>query len=412
MINSNSSNMNSYNNNLTPYFFYSAINMNNDMIFKNNNLIFHKHPIVNNIINELFGYYQLSYFQNINDILDKIFSNNITFITNKDDYIFIYKTFSKLIKIRHIIQKYMRKMKMSTREWITTNDRDLSLNNLNDSKNKYKFFDHKNKTIQIFTLSEILNIFKFSILNSSDSYSFPTPHTPRNPYTNNTLSTKEMINMYNFLLNNYCKRNRCIPEFLVMFKNSYFDINLLSIRYKNQLSYYSAVYFIENLSLSDKFNTLYNFINSNSLLKAHSCIECIKSKNENLDKFSKVLALYELNTQGVYDFGDADLLFIDICRKNNLYFSRKHYLSHRRIIRGRRHHENRPNIVSNFEYSSPLPNLEVHNHEQNQLINSINVVNTDNRLLSFDNRLSENISNFIGNVVDDVVNNWGINDVD
>ena len=68
-----------------------------------------------------------------------------------------------------------------------------------------------------------------------------------------------------------------------------------------------------------------------------------------------VVVLYELNQQGIYEYGYAVDKYKTICKKNNLVFQKNHYLSHRRqvrISRQRLRRDDSPRDI--FSSSSPI----------------------------------------------------------
>ena len=125
--------------------------------------------------------------------------------------------------------------------------------------------------------------------------------------------------MYKFLLKTFASIGKCIPEYIVVFKNSYFNVDVLMQRYKNYLCYHSTVYFVNNLSDNYWKYTFKQFIQSDLFIKKTSCLKCILSRNNHRELFDRVLIYNELNTNGIYDYGDA----IDLYTKINIFLSLK-----------------------------------------------------------------------------------------
>lgn len=425
MINQISSNIN------RQAFAFNNTSNNQINFFERNKFNIHQDPIINNYINELYNNYISHNFTKVNKTINKLFNNlDTTFITNKKEYIFIYNSFTKLLRARNFINRYIIKKTIPSKEWVYTNERDLSLTFFGNKQPLYQVKNYNEKTIQIFTISEINNIFRFSIFHSNQNYCFPTPQTPRNPYTNNNLTLKDMILMYNFLLNHYSSIHKCLPEYIIIMKNSYFDIDVLLDRYKNQLSYHSATYFIQNLPKEYKFELLCDLINSRAFIKQHSCITCIKSKNSNLDLFNKVLVLYELNRYGIYDYGEPEILYINICKQNNLFFNKSHYLSHRKIIKAKRtvsRQSNNQNTVEPIIQSElvqrPSPNFffptrfSFAGEAGRRLLPWVSlpvnistipqsaVINVETQTNSVvENDINESVQDFMNQIIDDVAN--------
>ncbi len=365
---------------------YASINMNmrEDIILSDNTL-------VNKKINELINLYCGMDFLTISHKVDGLRAKKTAFIINNTHYFEILDKFSKVILVKHTIKKYKDKKNTVDRDWVETNDRDLSLNFIDKSRDNFVFKNYENKTIQNFTCSEIVSIFRYSIFNNDLFYSYAQPETPRNPYTNISFSTRDLISMYMYLLKKFSTIGKCMPEYIVLFKNSYFDIDILHQRYHGYLSFYSAYEYIYNLSNEKWIRKLTYFINIYSQIKKTSCIKCILNCPNHRDIFSRVLILSELNTHGSFEFGDSLILYNFIQRKHNLFFNSRHDKNHRRLLRGRRRRrvQNTENMIRVVEPIIP---------ERSYIINPENVpivMTTDNY----------HLVETVYNVVTDIANN-------
>ena len=350
--------------------------------------------VINDYINKLLNFYNMGDYLSIDYNLSKIVAQNIPFIYNKTHFIEISYKFRKIILIKNWIKKYKNRKNISKREWTDTNDRDLSLNDFSIGQNIFIYKNYKNKTIQRFTISEMVNIFKYSIFNNDIFYSYPRPEIPRNPYTNNEFNTKDLILMYNFILERFSEKGKCLPEYIVILKNSYFDVEILLKKYHGYLCFYCAYEYIHSISDEKWTKRFKYFINMYAQIKRTSCITCILKIPNYRDIFNKVLILSELNTHGSFEYGDALLLYNSLQHKHNLLFKPDHHIEHRRFLKSRRG-RNIPQrigtgIVEPIISSSPIV------FDQSNLT----IPNTTN-----DNFLTETINNVITKMVDDIVIN-------
>ena len=122
-------------------------------------------------------------------------------------------------------------------------DTDLYLNKLDSFKEKHKITILENNTRYIFRLSDIVNYWVESLINSQGLFSHPL--IIKNPYTNLKLSIHNLYNIYFKLLDT----GFTIPTIITYFFLSNMNINTFAYNYYHLL----------------KENALKNFINSNYL---------------------------------------------------------------------------------------------------------------------------------------------------
>ena len=355
---------------------------------------FSKNNIVNIHVYELIVNYFRKDFFKINNILESMLKKKLTFIINDNYYREIYSLYSKVLLLKRFLDKITFRVRIPKRDWVYTNDRDLALNDLGENKSVYNHYDYKNKTIQKFSVSEIVNIFKYSIYGINDEFCYPLPCEPRNPYTNNVFSLKDKILLYNFLLDELCRRKKCIPECIVIYKNSYFNVGLLAKRINNYLYYHSVSTYVDQLDHTDWLDLLNQFINSSQKIYHKSCLKCIQNKQNYRRMLNIVVVLYELNQQGIYEYGYAVDKYKTICKKNNLVFQKNHYLSHRRqvrISRQRLRRDDSPRDI--FSSSSPI-------FPEVPLLNLTGLRHSDTD--SVDNMVNVYVDRIINNVCDDI----------
>jgi hypothetical protein len=200
--------------------------------------------------------------------------------------------------------------------------------------------------------------------------------------------------MYNFILERFSKKGKCIPEYIIIFKNSYFDIDILHRKYQGYLCYYSAYEYINSLS-DEKWNKrLKYFINMYAQVKNSSCIKCIIKLPNYREIFNKVLIISELNTHGSFEYGDALLLYNSLQHKHKLFFKPNHQTEHRRLLKSKRN-RNRQQPSNNNIVEPILP-------ETRFIVNYENVpipMNLNNY------HLIETVHNVVTNIADNVTKN-------
>uniref|UniRef100_A0A6C0JC88 Uncharacterized protein n=1 Tax=viral metagenome TaxID=1070528 RepID=A0A6C0JC88_9ZZZZ len=356
-------------------------------------LYIHKNEVINNHINDLLNLYNKLDFQNINIRLKMYDIQDVAFIYNENDYKVIQDYFRKLLLIKNHIKKYKNKIHASKRDWVYTNNKDLSLNLFDNNPNILRLKDYVNKTIYTFTVNEVNNIFKFSIYESFPEYSYPYPQNPRNPYTNNEFTLKDKILMYDFLLKRFTGLGKSLPEYIIVYKNSYFSIDNLKKRYNNSLFYHSTCTYVTNLSDEVWKINMRTLLRNTSYLNKNICFKCILENKDRFNLFYKVLVLCELNNNNIYEYGDYQSVLIDICQKHNLFTDNFHYLKHRRILRGRRSAHNLPLNISN----QPVQPIRVNIPPLN--LNDIN----NHRTMELE--IADVVDHFVTQVLDNVVNN-------
>lgn len=96
-------------------------------------------------------------------------------------------------------------------------------------KNKIVFYDACSRRLYIMHAQTATNIFRMAL--EHQDHMFPTPHTPRNPYTNQPFGFGQLITIYKQLVARYER----LPLSLTMFRVAGFDMNRYERHYGGHL---------------------------------------------------------------------------------------------------------------------------------------------------------------------------------
>ena len=315
------------------YFDPSPGNISFDFMTYNSKYKFNFKPKILSHLSNLFDYYLTYNFTELNHNLNDLYKSDVVFLTD-EDCANIIDYFNKILLIRNFIKKRLFFSRQSKSDWKIINTEDLSLTKFNSDDNNLIFVrDYSTKSLYVFRINELMSLFKYSLYNNDDE--FPMPIPIKNPYTGTPFNITQNIYIYNFILKYYCKINKSLPEYFLLFKNSYFNTTNFYNKYHVILHFNAINQYVKSMSYNDwLFNLVEEVINNTFF-----CLKCFKKKRNLRHIFSNTLQLFLLNQNNIYTYGDAIDEFITICKQNNLYFPKNHKLSHRvqrRIIRNGR----------------------------------------------------------------------------
>lgn len=128
----------------------------------------------------------------------------------------VYYMFTKLANIFR-----MKNMPVRNTENMLMEPIDMSM--------KHVFCVVENGGKYLFSLTDLVNIFKMALLNME--FFVISPNSVKNPYTNNSFNKSTLLNMYFFLKNNLI----CIPDYIEKFFKCNFNIRLFLRLHKSWL---------------------------------------------------------------------------------------------------------------------------------------------------------------------------------
>lgn len=304
--------------------------------FSSNKFKFSNHFLVNDLFCEMI--------KCINSKTPKSFINMSKYITELNDgkKVFFSKEMTKecfqLLKAFLKIKNYIQKQTLKYGKINQINQFNLLLQPFDKI---YTIHIIKDCSSYVFDVKEIIKIYRYSLQNI-DKHLYMTGNLlyPRNPYTNIPFTLKENIIIYEKIQDYYFSIKKNIPVYLINFKNCYFDIekylnfNFPFLMKSSIISYLSQ---LSDKNFKFEFNDM---VGSSNIIKKSYCRYCFKKLNlKNI--FLHTVALYILNSNSIFIFGNYINKFKKVSRENNLLSNLKHINNHRKKIR-------RPNLI-NFQ---------------------------------------------------------------
>ena len=301
-------------------------------------------------LDDMYTLYLNKNFDSLNKKLKKFYEGNVFFLL-EEDCKFTLDCFRKIILIRNFIRKKLFHIHCDSLE--LSNETDLSYNTINLRDGDILSLVNCRKYKYCFRISEVVNLYKYALFNHDDEISEPV--VVKNPYTGKNLSLHQHYIIYQDILEYYCKKNKCLPEFYVIFKNSYFDIKQFYCKYYVQLNYNAINNYVKDMDFRQWLFSICEYVSEQSFF----CQKCFRTKANIRQIFSHSLQIFMLNDLDMFSYGDGLDNFIDICKKNSLYFPKNHSHLNRTIFTP--NHRGRTLRVSGNDLSQlnlrPLPPL-------------------------------------------------------
>lgn len=174
------------------------------------------------------------------EILQKMILNNNFLLKEQKEYLFnIFNKYQKyFFSFKKIIYKYKYK---SSKKF--NNTYDLIGNNYNNLNKNHLIVILQNNTKYTFRASDLLNIWKTSLLNCSNME--PHPKTPKNPYSNVVF---ENYNLYNIYFQIKFNTILTIPDIIEKHFKYLFSIKLLKYMEFNMLFNNSVHEYIKHMT--------------------------------------------------------------------------------------------------------------------------------------------------------------------
>ena len=353
----NSSNSSSTLNNDTTFIFgYSNnVNLNRHLNYndtKNVNLDFIKYvslcKITNNSHNSKINKFKL------NILLDSIAKKSMVFYSEDN-----YTDLLNLIKSYNIIRNYVRSnYKVSKNDLEYVNDCTLLLQPI-ESVEFIINLKIRNK-IYRYSVADIIQIYNHALKHIDEkAYIDGELETPKNPYTNIEFTFSQHLSIYQQLLEYYKQKKGYVPNYIVGYKECYFETDTYYTRFYNNIMNTSIAQYLKNCN-DDRFEEEFNDMirNASRTMRALYCPKCYKRHNIRM-LFSDAVKMYILNSNEIYLYGYYENVFKLIAETHSLNFESGHSLRHRKRIKPRNNCRNRVSSDSN-----PIPfNFTISNTE-------------------------------------------------
>jgi len=380
-----------------PFRFNITNNLNLDF-FKGYIFTFpNQNSNINSYVSTLFGYYLKKKFFKINEMNERFVKNNSLLTEKENNQIIIL--FEKIILIKNFFRKYLFRETIKKKNWEILNETDLSLNKFKDDNNHILIKNFSTKQAYKFKITDILKLYKHSIYNSNGDFVYPSPKQLINPYTGETITLKQHVDIYHNLLKFYSKKVKCLPNYICNFKGSYFNITRYMSRFNTDLFYRSAYYYVNNLTNIEWDESFMEYILSFSSIKKNFCKICFKKFQNRRKLFTKVLVIGNLNDNNIFSYGDGINIYIKLAKEHSLFFSNSHVMNHRlRRNRSRTGRLNRSRFYSSIG-TNTNSNRQISNNfllpsNNNEYLRSSVIQSFTNPLFRRNSLLIENRSSF------------------
>lgn len=333
-----------------------------------------------------------------------------------------YDTFNSLVtaytKIRNFYFKWTTPLSKTPR---LVNEYTLSLvliDTIGDIANNIVYVSIKDN-IYRFSSGELLSIYKFS-LNSVDAtfYLEQKLIPPKNPYTNIAFTLRENLILFKQLKDYLFTLRKCVPSFLMQFKECYFNLKFYTRLNINRLSLISINKYVDEMSRDD-FLAEFNEMRENRTIRGIYCKYCYK-RTDLYSIFKKTVTKYLLNSNGIYIFGHYIRDFMKMAKLNKLIFDSAHRHYHEikkrnsrkkaKITYKRRLTCESVNILSSYATNNTPADLNLTPHQMpptstnnDRIINDYSNGYISTGDISRDNTSDTESSDSIH---DDIINNW------
>jgi hypothetical protein len=157
-------------------------------------------------------------------------------------------TLERLVKheltIRRLVQKFVRNVRMRVFARRRIGSVDLYTMTPVPHDSQVRVFDYASKSLYVFHTQTAIRIIDSGLIHSN--YGIPTPHMPRNPYTNITFTQAQLISMMTQIGLNCARAHRFPPPRVLNFRKYCYDV----VRFKNNsktiLNWEAAVTFLHS----------------------------------------------------------------------------------------------------------------------------------------------------------------------
>tara|TARA_B100000963_G_scaffold304066_1_gene277723 strand:- start:437 stop:1963 length:1527 start_codon:yes stop_codon:yes gene_type:complete len=331
--------------------------------------------------------------------LESITSKKLCFYSEEN-----YKELKDMIKSFNVIKSYVNfHYKRNDDKIDYVNDSTLLLQPINSID--YVISLKIDKKIYRFSTADIIQIYNHALKHvDQKAYINGGLEAPKNPYTNIDFTFIQNLSIYTQLLQYFKNVKGFIPNYLVGFKECYFDTKDYFARYYNNLMNTSVMSYLKNCSdetFEEEFDDMVS--NLSPVIRGSYCAKCYKKHNIRL-MFLDAVKAYILNSNEIFLYGYHETIFLAITEANNLNFKPDHRLRHRKRIRGRRPRSaritNRYSSSGNstFNFTPSSESLYLQNLQTNfaNTFRSSSSLFTDNTLFNTDfslvnNRITDNI---------------------
>jgi hypothetical protein len=285
----------------------------------------------------------------LNILLESLLKKNMVFY-NEDDY----KDLQNLIKSYNTIRNYIKtfyKLKNNNFEFV--NDCTLLLQPI-ESVEFVINLKIRNK-IYRYSVADIIQIYNHALKHIDEkAYINGELESPKNPYTNLEFTFIQNVSIYQQLLEYYKQKKGYVPNYIVGYKECYFETDTYFTRFYNNIMNTSIKQYLDNCSderFEEEFNDMVR--NASNTMRQLYCPKCYKRHNIRI-LFSDAVKMYILNSNEIYLYGYYENVFKLIAETHELNFDSRHSLRHRKRIKSRNNRRSRvssPGSSTSFNFT-------------------------------------------------------------
>lgn len=381
-------------------FVPSNTNLKYNFILSNTTYKFSIKEIPARHLSELYSLYLDKRFDILNNKLNKVYTCNVFFLS-EDDCKLVLNCFRKLLILRNFFRKKLFHINHKLLE--LANETDLSYNTINLKDDNILTLINGKKYQYAFRISEIMNLYRYSLFNHDDEISEPI--SVKNPYTGEILTKQQHYSIYERILEYYCNKKKSFPEFYTVFKNSYFHIPLFYCKYYVRLNFNAINNYVNEMTFRQWIFSLTEHVSDQSFF----CQKCFREKKDVRQIFSNIVQIFMLNDIDMFSYGTGLDKFTKLCKIHSLYFRKNH--NHKSIKEGFNHRRGgrtlRPSALDLSQFIlTPIPPLTPLNNLINSEENEENYRNIPTYLSEDENvivNLSDNAEIIIKHTLLDII---------
>lgn len=144
----------------------------------------------------------------------------------------------KHLQLRMIARKFVQNVRMRIASRRVIGEVDLYTTTVIPRRSQIRVFDFSSKSLYVFHTQTAVRII-LSALNAS-LYGIPTPHMPKNPYTNLPFHYTQLMTIMEQICGNCARAHHTPPLRLFHFRNCCYDVERFKTKYRHYLNMESA----------------------------------------------------------------------------------------------------------------------------------------------------------------------------
>lgn len=144
----------------------------------------------------------------------------------------------KHLQIRMRVRKFVRNIHMKIASRRVIGEVDLYTTTAIPRRSQVRVFDIYSKSVYVFHTHTAVRIILSGLQHSI--YGIPTPHMPKNPYTNVPFHYTQLMTIMEQICVNYARMHRTPPHRLFNFRKTNYNVEVFKVTYRHYLNLESA----------------------------------------------------------------------------------------------------------------------------------------------------------------------------